>query len=203
MKTQTKWFGMLEGWMMILIALTLVACGDSEAFLSNGEGAMPERPTSGRQVSDDGKADGFADYGDGAEDDAQDDREVPEESGDDLDDIPVTSTTISFQGEGMDADILFETRSEVVGTFGEGAVTTTHTVDHAGVQLVWDGAPTDVFVRPAGLRTGEWTLLVMDPTSGMTHRGNAWFDAGYTSFQVYVADPAAIDFLIIEPIPAR
>jgi hypothetical protein len=200
MKTQTKWFQMLEVAVMVLVALALVACGDSEAFMANADGEMPERPTSGRQLPADSKADGPIDYT-GRADDSTD--ELGEDSGDDMSEIPVTATTIAFDGEGMDADILFESGAQVVDVFGEGAVTTSHTTAHAGVQLVWDGRPTDVFVRTAGQYPGEWELLVMDPTSGATHRGNAWFSTGHTSFQIYVADPAAIDFLIIEPIPAR
>ncbi len=202
MKAQTKWFQMLKGSMMVLMTLALVACGDSEAFVAYGDGEMPERPTSGRRLPVDSKSDAPAGTtGDDGADDTT--REVGEDSGDDMTEIPVTSTMISFQGEGMDADILFESNSEVVGVFGEGAVTTIHTTSHAGVQFVWDGRPSDVFVRPAGQFPGEWTQLVMDPTDGFTHRGNAWFTGGYQSFQLYVADPTAIDFLIIEPIPAR
>lgn len=195
MKTETKQNRTWKGWMMILLASTLVACGDSEGFISYGDGAVPEAPTSGRRTPTDGKADD--DAGDDTDDDTDD------RTGDDTGDIPVSTTTLAFVGDGMDADIVFETAAAVGAAFGAGAVTTTHGTQHGGVLLTWDGAATDVFVRTAGQFNGDWELLTMDPTDGVTHRGNAWFPGSHGSFQIHIADPTAVDFLIIEPIPAR
>lgn len=200
MKNETKWFRTWKRMVMIMLASTLVACGDSEGFISYGDGEAPEAPTSGRRPVTDGKADGVDDT---TGDDGSGDTTGGDTGGDDMSEIPVSSTTLVFEGEGMDADIVFESTSEVSASFGQGAVTTIHNAQHGGVLLTWDGDATDVFVRPAAQFAGDWEPLLMDPTDGFTHRGNAWFPGSHDSYQLYIADPAAIDFLIIEPIPAR
>lgn len=203
MKTQTS-LNLATMFLTLLVLLGAVACGDdSQAYtaLLNGEEpyAFDTEQSTEAEAPIDGKADSYENYDAPADEEVfTDDQEhVPANYG--APDLNTTMSTSSFTFQDGAVDI---EGGEVLTAFSAGAVNFTSNSGVTAVVLTWDGVFTDVYVRPRyeGGIVGEWEPLVVETSTETSVIGRVTFDMAVRSLDVFVADPASIDFLLVDAL---
>lgn len=191
MKTTTKTLmDTMSGWMKLAALVWLVAgavaCGDSEAVyaLQDEPGAMmgegpskPGKPGKGDNPGEPVVVDGAP-----------------------AADVALSMSLLEFDGVGYDAFIALESGQAVEEAFGAGAVVCSHSAKMTGLVLNWDGEQTRVFARTrSGGSVGAWQELELLVADGGSFRARVMLEET-SQVDVYIAEPGAVDFLMIEPL---
>lgn len=170
--------------LLAFIGFFSTACGQSEAYYAvQGEN---DNTTLMPKSQVDGKADTV----------------VPDSEAADFD---LSGEMLRFDTNDYDSVIVLKSTSDIKQKFGQGATWVRHTNQLAGLIITWDGAPSDVWVRPRSASVkGKWAKATTEVQSASTHRVSFRSDLQSNSYDVFFTNPESISFLLIETIaPAQ
>ena len=166
--------------LLAFIGFFSTACGQSEAYYA------VQGDEDNTTLMPDGQIDGKADT------------VVPEGETANFD---LSGEMLRFDTNDYDGVIVLENASDIEQKFGQGATWVRHTNQLAGLIITWDGAQSDVWVRPRSASVkGKWAKATVEVQEAGTHRVSFRNDLQSESYDVFFTNPEAMSFLLIETI---